>query len=870
MRTEYNNQSSPSTFYSLDAAGVMTNNLLSTGICNAPITLSFGNPSGGTYSGNPYIAGNIFTPPSAGTYSITYTYDAGCGPVGVTKNFIITPVPPAPAASNKEYCTNQITYLEANSGLNIRWYSGGTLVSTANPFSTGQTAAGTYNYTVTQTVNGCESAPTTVSMHIYNGITINNHPQPTTICAGNNAVFTISASGYNLTYQWQEDGVNISDGGIYSGSTTSTLTLTNPGIIKNGKVYRCVVSTSCGASPVNSSTALLTIITGMTWTGVVSNDWNTSGNWSCGIIPTSVFSVQIPNVANKPVISSGLTGTVNNITIEPGSLLTVSGNTLQISGVISNNGTFDATDGTILMNGSAAQTIGTSVFSSNTIRNLTISNAAGVSLLGPLNVTGIVNVQNGNLASDGFLTLASSASGTALIDGTGAGTLTGNVTMQRYLPSAFGYKYVSSPFQASTVNEFGDDLNLASSFPTFYMYDEGSTTSGWATYVTTTDPLNPLEGYAANFGSSATPFIADITGSVNNGALSATLYNHNNTFTQGFNLVGNPYPSPIDWDAASGWTKTNIDNALYYFKASTTDEYGGTYSTYINGISSDGLATAIIPSMQGFFIHVSDGSYPVTGTLGLNNSVRITDFTHPFLKSEKNGQFPLIRLGANFADVINSTDPMVIYFDEKAREGFDSYLDALKLMNTDYYIPNLYAWGADGTKLSIDALPEKQDTLCIIPLGLKTFIDGYIVFRIINISEELPDMKINISDMVAGIKNDLLNNNEYKVYLEAGEYKDRFFLNISEKGSEIPDTTSNNNLFSVYTSYGVIKVYVNTEKTGSGLLSIYNLAGQGLFITKFIEPGHYEFNPGLKDGIYIVRFMSVTYQDSKKIFILNK
>jgi hypothetical protein len=131
-------------------------------------------------------------------------------------------------------------------------------------------------------------------------------------------------------------------------------------------------------------------------------------------------------------------------------------------------------------------------------------------------------------------------------------------------------------------------------------------------------------------------------------------------------------------------------------------------------------------------------------------------------------------------------------------------------------------------------------------------------------------MKINISDMVAGIKNDLLNNNEYKVYLEAGEYKDRFFLNISEKGSEIPDTTSNNNLFSVYTSNGVIKVYVNTEKTGSGLLSIYNLAGQGLFITKFIEPGHYEFNPGLKDGIYIVRFMSVTYQDSKKIFILNK
>ena len=67
-------------------------------------------------------------------------------------------------------------------------------------------------------------------------------------------------------------------------------------------------------------------------------------------------------------------------------------------------------------------------------------------------------------------------------------------------------------------------------------------------------------------------------------------------------------------------------------------------------------------------------------------------------------------MGATFADDPASTDPMVIYFDEKAQTGFDSYLDALKLMNTDYYVPNLYAFGADGTKLSIDALPENQDT----------------------------------------------------------------------------------------------------------------------------------------------------------------
>ena len=191
-------------------------------------------------------------------------------------------------------------------------------------------------------------------------------------------------------------------------------------------------------------------------------------------------------------------------------------------------------------------------------------------------------------------------------------------------------------------------------------------------------------------------------------------------------------------------------------------------------------------------------------------------------------------------------------------------------MNTDYYVPNLYAWGADGTKLSIDALPENQDTLCTIPLGLKTNFDGYIVFRIIDISEELPGMKINISDMVSGTENDLLNDKEYKVYLEEGEYKNRFFLNVSKKGMEIPDTSSNHNLFSVYSSHGTVYTHFSTDKFDSGLLSIYNLTGQAVFVKKIFDPGYYEFNPGIKNGIYIVTFVSDKYQDAKKIYINNR
>ena len=107
------------------------------------------------------------------------------------------------------------------------------------------------------------------------------------------------------------------------------------------------------------------------------------------------------------------------------------------------------------------------------LKNLIINNSAGVVLQGPLNVTGIVTLQNGNLSSGGNLTLISTVSGTSLINGSGTGIVTGNVTMQRYLSSGYGYKYFSSPFTSATVGEFGDELISA-----IYRYDENRLVGG--------------------------------------------------------------------------------------------------------------------------------------------------------------------------------------------------------------------------------------------------------------------------------------------------------------------------------------------------------------------------------------------------------
>ena len=559
-------------------------------------------------------------------------------------------------------------------------------------------------------------------------------------------------------------------------------------------------------------------------------------------------------------------GSGQGLTISAGTILETTGGNLVLNGNVINDGSFINNNSTTIFSGNTQVISGTTPISFNNIivdpGSTTTITTPGQSLNGILLCNGIFN-------SNGNFTLLSTEYQTALIDGSGTGQVNGNVTLQRYLSSGFGYRYLSSPFQAATVREFSDNMKLEDPFPAFYRYDESLSTSGWVSYIDSSYILNPVQGYAVNFGSSVPPLIFDVTGVVNNGELSATLFNHNNTYSEGFNLVGNPYPSPIDWDASSGWTRINIDNALYYFETSTTDQYGGTYVTYADGVSSNGLATNLIPSMQGFFVHVTDGTWPVTGTLAMNNDVRIIDLTQPLTKSESNSR-SLIRLTAEFSDDTVSVDPAVIYFDEKATDKFDGQLDALKLMNTDFMVPNLYTVGPDGLKLSISALPVISDTIYKVPLGLKINRDGTIIFKINTLEGNLADMEISISDRDAIVEQDLLHDKDYKVSLTTGQYENRFFLNFLSMGTEIPDLDADGDLFSIYCSHGILKLEINTLLGADGTLTIWDLAGQILLIKKYYEPGYYEINPGLKNGIYIVSFLSGTNKSSEKILILNQ
>ncbi|HEX2921312.1 MAG TPA: DUF2341 domain-containing protein [Bacteroidales bacterium] len=948
LRTEYYNQNSPSTFYTV---GNETANetLPSIGECNAPLTLSFGFPTGGVYSisGVP-LTGNIFDPGLQGPGTFTITYTAGCKNRSVSKNIVVTPRPVAPVAPNVSFCSNQIVYLRAT-GTNIEWYKDGVLVSTANPYSPEGLPLGTHIYTVTQSINGCKSNPTTVTLTISD-YAIAIQPLDVTICEGDNATFTVASAGYGAVFQWYEGA------SLLAGETANTLVLTNPGLAKSGKIYTCTVTSTCGANETSSGALLkvtpipvatfsyqyasycinaenpspvfigtakagvfsstnaldldldassgtinlsntvpgdyivtntiaasdgcdetvdtspVSITASSNWIGGTT-DWNNGNNWSCRIPPSGAIDVTIFSASTIPEIVTGGEGSVRNLTLNSGSALSVSG-TLKVAGTITNSGTLNSTNGTIELNGNVIQTLG-SVFAANTVKNLNVNNASGVVLSSPLNVTGVLYLQNGNLDSDGNLTLVSDASGTALISVAGSWNVTGDVTMQRYLPSGYGYKYFSSPFSDATVDQFNDEglnTDYSSSF-NFFKYNENNKVgitpvNPWINISKSTEILSPMRGYSINFGYSSAPKTVDVTGNVTNGERLINLQNNYHPYSQGFNLVGNPYPSPIDWELIS---RNNVDKAFYLYKSGTEDPYEGVYISVVDGIPSDGGdASNIIPSMQGFFVHVPEisGVNPVLGSLGFTNGARINNnFTQPFSKSKSlsYSERSLVRIASGFADYSSFYDPLVLYLNDKASFDFDGEYDALKFYNTDYNTPSFWSYGNDGSMLSINGIPRVESVLPPIPLGLSTLRDGEITFRLLALEGSMSSLPVYLYDASTGISHDL--SADVNIYLEADDYVDRFFLGFRDITTESKSAINDITPPEIWSSGKNVYANINCINGNQGLLSILDLTGRIVFTQKILDNGRLEFSPGLKSGLYIVTLVTDKVRVTEKIFL---
>ncbi|GAB3828531.1 hypothetical protein GCM10028821_14100 [Hymenobacter jeollabukensis] len=475
------------------------------------------------------------------------------------------------------------------------------------------------------------------------------------------------------------------------------------------------------------------------WTGATSTAWTAASNWSLGTVPGTTNDVVIPaGAARYPVVSTTQPA-VASVSVAAGASLSLSNGTLQVLGALTNNGTITQASGllevqaNVVNNGSytttgqaplrlASTTTAQLLGGSGTTQLFSLLvGTPGATLTGPVQVRGVVSLTSGNLASNGNLTLVSDAQNTGMVANLGSGVVTGNVTVQRYLSPALnagpGYRHFSSPVASgatvadlaapATTPVVNPAYNSAPNpyavtpFPTVFQYNEqrltGSGTTadfdyGWESPAATSSPLTVGRGYTSNLS----PTTVDFTGPLNNGAVPVTL-TRGGTAASGWQLLGNPYPSPLNWDNLV--RPAGVDNALYVYRSS--GQYTGSYVSYVNGVGPAGAN--IVAMAQGFFARVTTGTS--AATLTFTNAAREASYLNPAVYRTQETR-PLLALGLRRtgSSAPAEADAFYCYQEAGATPGFDSRFDALKMQLNGGQQPTLYQQdGANG--FAIQGLP---------------------------------------------------------------------------------------------------------------------------------------------------------------------
>lgn len=441
-------------------------------------------------------------------------------------------------------------------------------------------------------------------------------------------------------------------------------------------------------------------------------------------------------------------------------------------------------------------------------------------------------------------------------------TITGDVTVDRYM-SANEWHNVASPVSNETSAVFtGTDL--------VFWYNETQIWNdwnfGWTWYSGATGgPLMVFRGYDVYFNTSPVTVNYEATGTE---TLNTGPYTYNVTITDptpnpteipshlGWNLTGNPYPSPVDWLAASGWDKSDINDAKYIW-----DGTNDVYTIFIGGGSPYGLngGTRFIPSNQGFWVQAV-----TTGTFGINNAVRLGSMTAtPDFYKLAPVDYPVICLVASGN---GKRDEVALRFIQGTTGGFDVNYDATKLFSFIEDVPQISLQSGEQV-FALNTLPELKDETgmqlnfqCgsrgtyIISLSSRTMLDTSVkVYLRDNFSEKMINLSIDSS---------------YQFDHDPGNNKARFTVWLNPSEDMIHNITPGS-YFSVSANGNEVTVWKKTILEVSGDVIVSNMLGQRVFATRLNNTGKSVFALNVPAGYYIVSILTDDKSINFKVLICN-
>jgi len=533
-----------------------------------------------------------------------------------------------------------------------------------------------------------------------------------------------------------------------------------------------------------------------------------------------------------------------------------------INGNFVNDGTYTKGNETVKFTNSSNKSFSGS--SATTLYNLTLEDTANVSInnnitvfnnftLKPKAKLTLVSGKSLNLDS---LFIQSSTIGTATyVDQNTSNGLTINsgVNVQQYLVGGRNW-YVSSP--VASVSK----TSVTTQGYSFWSYDEP--TNSW----TATDAtFASAKGYILNKATTGNVTFAGTN--INTNEITVNLNRHVGVTKAGYNLVGNPYPSYLDWTLA---TKNKIETSIWY----RTKNLSGTYvfDTYNNGIGTNNnqieTVSAIIPPMQAFWVRVDSVGVGkgtlCSGNFTINKSMCSHQSGNNRLKSSASTtatQSIQQILRMQVSNGIN-IDEAIVLFNPNASNGYDSY-DSPKMTNANVAIPEIYT-KVGNENLVINGL-NSIATNPSIPLGFTTGTANTFTIKASEIKNFDANTQIILIDNIRNTEQDLTNGAEYSFSSDKITTIDRFNIIFRTAGTVTGLDNTNRNHFLVYkNNNGEIIVNIEGNVNNQASVSIYNAVGQKLH-SKQCTGATTVLNPELTPGVYYVSVNGEAGTMTKKI-----
>lgn len=583
--------------------------------------------------------------------------------------------------------------------------------------------------------------------------------------------------------------------------------------------------------------------------GTGTNRWTSLGAWSINTKGTltvnSNSTLRLNSTSTVPIIAGNI---VNNGTL--------------ISTV---NINFSTLNGSSAIVNTSAQTIsGTGTFANAlssptaSFTGLTVNNSGGVTFDANLSVSAAVtinascimniaadrsfNMGTNNLTNNGTLAVAA---GGRFVQGTGS-TLSGSgtYTIRRNSGNTSNLRYNmwSSPNAVTTLTTLGGSD----------WYEFNTASNAWSNSgLTGSTTMTVGKGYSST-GAGNVLF----TGTFNNGNLTPAVDASGN----GFNLVGNPYPSTINARIFLD-SNTNLNGTLYYWSQpnnSTLSNIGGDYASWTTLGGTAGSVGGSAPDSnigvaQGFFVKANSGT-----TIRFFNSMRSTNVGSNFrVGTAEKAWFNITNNQGLFNQIL-------LGFSPEASDATDR-MDAVKMKgNADISFYSVL----NNEHLSIQAMAPRGTTTRIVPVGFDVSAAGAYAIALDRTEALGNEVDIYVKDLYTGTLHNLRTQAYTFTVGQAGTHTNRLQIHFGPALSTSVSNATNAEQVRIYSAGQTVYMQGFKEGTMVEYFEVRDAAGR--LVLNMARPQASDLSSiqmSVAPGIYLARIVTNNGTKTERIYL---